>query len=90
MIFRIDREYILSGTCLPDKRIVKHQVVNLCSHILDQYILTTTIFTRATLNMNQLMFGLSNPSASPDHAYYGVTDIGIDKSIKTEKFEKHS
>ena len=26
------------------------------------------------------MFGLSNPSASPDHAYYGVTDIGIDKS----------
>ena len=36
--------------------------------------------TRATLNMNQLMFGLSNPSASPDHAYYGVTDIGIDKS----------
>ena len=36
--------------------------------------------TRATLNINQLMFGLSNPSASPDHAYYGVTDIGIDKS----------
>lgn len=30
--------------------------------------------------MNQLMFGLSNPSASPDNAYYGVTDIGIDKS----------
>ena len=28
--------------------------------------------TRATLNMNQLIFGLSNPSASPDHAYYGV------------------
>lgn len=36
--------------------------------------------TRATLNMNKLMFGLSNPSASPDHAYYGVTDIVIDKS----------
>ena len=36
--------------------------------------------TRANLNMNQLMFGLSNPSASPDHAYYGVTDIVIDKS----------
>ena len=36
--------------------------------------------TRATLNMNQLMFGLSNPSTSPDHAYYGVTDIVIDKS----------
>ena len=36
--------------------------------------------TRATLNINQLMFGLSNPSASPDHAYYGVTDIVIDKS----------
>ena len=36
--------------------------------------------TRATLNMNQLMFGLSNPSASPDHGYYGVTDIVIEKS----------
>lgn len=36
--------------------------------------------TRATLNMNQLMFGLSNPSASPDHGYYGVSDIVIDKS----------
>ena len=35
--------------------------------------------TRATLNMNQLMFGLSNPSASPDHGYYGVADIVIDK-----------
>ena len=36
--------------------------------------------TRANLNMSQLMFGLSNPSASPDHGYYGVTDIVIDKS----------
>ena len=36
--------------------------------------------TRATFNMNLLMFGLSNPSASPEHAYYGVTDIVIDKS----------
>ena len=36
--------------------------------------------TRAIPNMNHLMFGLSNPSASPDHAYYGVTDIVIDKS----------
>ena len=36
--------------------------------------------TRAVTNMNQLMFGLSNPSASPDHGYYGVTDIVIDKS----------
>lgn len=36
--------------------------------------------TRATLNMNQLLFGLSNPSVSPDHGYYGVTDIVIDKS----------
>ena len=25
------------------------------------------------------MFGLSNPSASPDHGYYGVADIVIDK-----------
>ena len=36
--------------------------------------------TRASVNPNQLMFGLSNPSASPDHGYYGVTDIVIDKS----------
>lgn len=36
--------------------------------------------TRAVVNTNQLMLGLSNPSASPDHAYYGVTDITIDKS----------
>ena len=36
--------------------------------------------TRAVTNMNQLMFGLSNPSASPNHGYYGVTDIIIDKS----------
>ena len=36
--------------------------------------------TRSTPNMNQLMIGLSNPSASPDHGYYGVTDIVIDKS----------
>lgn len=36
--------------------------------------------TRAVDNINSLVIGLSNPSASPDHAYYGVTDIGIDKS----------
>ena len=36
--------------------------------------------TRAAFAPNQLMFSLSNPSASPDHAYYGVTDITIDKS----------
>ena len=35
--------------------------------------------TRAIPNMNHLMLGLSNPSASPEHAYYGVTDIVIDK-----------
>ena len=35
--------------------------------------------TRAIPNMNRLMLGLSNPSASPEHAYYGVTDIVIDK-----------
>ena len=36
--------------------------------------------TRAVDNINSLVIGLSNPSASPEHAYYGVTDIGIDKS----------
>ena len=56
MIFRIDREYILSGTCLPDKRIVKHQVVDLCSHILDQYILTTTIFVVLVCYMRETEF----------------------------------
>ena len=35
--------------------------------------------TRAIANMNNLMLGLSNPSASTEHAYYGVTDIVIDK-----------
>ena len=35
--------------------------------------------TRAIPNMNRLMLGLSNPNASPEHAYYGVTDIVIDK-----------
>ena len=35
--------------------------------------------TRAIPNMNHLMLGLSNPSASPEHAYYGVTDVVIDK-----------
>lgn len=36
--------------------------------------------TRAVDNINSLAIGLSDPSASPEHAYYGVTDIGIDKS----------
>ena len=35
--------------------------------------------TRAIANMNNLLLGLSNPSASTEHAYYGVTDIVIDK-----------
>ena len=35
--------------------------------------------TRAIANMNNLVLGLSNPSASTEHAYYGVTDIVIDK-----------
>lgn len=35
--------------------------------------------TRAVDNINSLAIGLSNPSASPEHAYYGVTDIVIDK-----------
>ena len=41
---------------------------------------TTTEATRAAFDPSQLMFGLSNPSASPDHAYYGVADITIDQS----------
>ncbi len=36
--------------------------------------------TRAVDNINSLVIGLSDPSASPEHAYYGVTDIVIDKS----------
>ena len=36
--------------------------------------------TRAVDNINSLVIELSDPSASPEHAYYGVTDIGIDKS----------
>lgn len=35
--------------------------------------------TRAVDNINSLAIGLSDPSASPEHAYYGVTDIVIDK-----------
>ena len=35
--------------------------------------------TRAVDNINSLLIGLSDPSASPEHAYYGVTDIVIDK-----------
>ena len=35
--------------------------------------------TRAIANINNLVLGLSNPSASTEHAYYGVTDIVIDK-----------
>lgn len=35
--------------------------------------------TRAIPDMNHLALGLSDPSASPEHAYYGVTDIVIDK-----------
>lgn len=35
--------------------------------------------TRTVDNINSLAIGLSDPSASPEHAYYGVTDIVIDK-----------
>ena len=35
--------------------------------------------TRAVDNMNNLVIGLSDPNASPEHAYYGVTDIVINK-----------
>ena len=35
--------------------------------------------TRAVDNINSLAIGLSDPSVSPEHAYYGVTDIVIDK-----------
>ena len=40
---------------------------------------TISVQTRAVDNINSLAIGLSDPSASPEHAYYGVTDIGIDK-----------
>ena len=35
--------------------------------------------TRVVDNINNLVIGLSDPCASPEHAYYGVTDIVIDK-----------
>lgn len=35
--------------------------------------------TRAVDNMSNLVIGLSDPNASPEHAYYGVTDIVINK-----------
>lgn len=35
--------------------------------------------TRAVDNMGNLVIGLSDPNASPEHAYYGVTDIVINK-----------
>ena len=34
--------------------------------------------TRGVDNMSNLVIGLSDPNASPEHAYYGVTDIVID------------
>ena len=34
--------------------------------------------TRAVTDMNNLVIGLSDQNASPEHAYYGVTDIVID------------
>lgn len=40
---------------------------------------TISAQTRAVDNINSLAIGLSDPSASPEHAYYGVTDIVIDK-----------
>ena len=40
---------------------------------------TISVQTRAVDNINSLAIGLSDPSASPEHAYYGVTDIVIDK-----------
>ena len=40
---------------------------------------TISVQTRAVDNINSLVIGLSDPSASPEHAYYGVTDIVIDK-----------
>ena len=57
---------------------VGHYQILAATNLIEPFFISEA--TRATLNMNQLMFGLSNPSASPDHAYYGVTDIVIDKS----------
>ena len=55
-----------------------HYQILAATNLIDPF--TVDEATRATINMNQLVFGLSNPSASPNHGYYGVTDIIIDKS----------
>lgn len=57
---------------------VGHYQILVATNLIEPFFIGEA--TRASLNMKQLMFGLSNPSASPDHAYYGVTDIVIDKS----------
>ena len=57
---------------------VGHYLILAATNLIEPFFIGEA--TRATLNMNQLMFGLSNPSASPDHGYYGVTDIVIEKS----------
>lgn len=47
------------------------------TNLVDPFIISEQ--TRAVDNINSLAIGLSDPSASPEHAYYGVTDIVIDK-----------
>lgn len=47
------------------------------TNLVDPFIISEQ--TRAVDNINRLVIGLSDPSASPKHAYYGVTDIVIDK-----------
>ena len=47
------------------------------TNLVDPFIIREQ--TRAVDNINRLVIGLSDPSASPKHAYYGVTDIVIDK-----------
>ena len=47
------------------------------TNLVDPFIIREQ--TRAVDNINRLVIRLSDPSASPKHAYYGVTDIVIDK-----------
>lgn len=47
------------------------------TNLVDPFTISEQI--RAVDNINSLAIGLSDPSASPEHAYYGVTDIVIDK-----------
>ena len=54
-----------------------HYRILTTTNLVDPFIISEQ--TRAVDNINRLVIGLSDPSASPKHAYYGVTDIVIDK-----------